>query len=123
VRKSELPRPRSVVADVLLAVEAGEEFGQQRVVDFGQLRVRHQVLAGSVCDGWRSVNQNVMPWLVSVRLSLILLVPRFVRSAGFVNSDDDSAITVAAMLDQPSDFETLAVLGIVESDHSTSRTV
>ena len=85
--------------------------------------IRHQILAGGVSDGWRSVNQDVMPRLIAVRLTLVFLVPRFVGSAGFVNSDDDSAITVAAMLNQRSDFETLALASVVESNHSFFRTV
>jgi hypothetical protein len=60
--------PGPIVADVLFAVEACEEFCDERVVDFDQLGVEHQILAGGVRDRRRSMHQDVVPRLIPVGL-------------------------------------------------------
>lgn len=112
-----LPWPGPIVTDVLFTVEAGEEFCDQWVADFDRLGVEHQILAGGVSDRRCAVHEDVVPGLVAVGLSLIFLIPRFFSAADFVNGDNDSAVTVPAMLHQRSNFKTPALAGVAESDH------
>ena len=121
MRKSPLPWPRSIVTNVLFSIKAGEEVGDERVVNFCKLGVEHQVLSRSVGNARRSVHEHVVPGLIAIGLSLVFLVPCFVRATVIVDGNNDSAVTVTAMLNQRSDFEMLALARIIQSNHSISR--
>ena len=121
MQKQPLPWPRSIVANVLFCIEAGEEVGNERMVNFCKLGVGHQVLPRSVGDARRSVHEDMVPGLIAIGLSLVLPVPGFVRATNIVDGDNDSAVTVTAMLNQHSNFVMLALSRIIQSNHSISR--
>ncbi len=74
--------------------------------------VRLQILLGDI-RGRSTIHEDVIPGLFPAWLGAVLPVPRLVRPAGTVMIDDDTAISVALVMNDVTDAKPVSDQGSV----------
>lgn len=93
--------PRNVIAQVFVfcLIELGKKEVEQGVNHWVSREVKFQVRLGYVGRLMRTVDQNVVPWLVTIGLGLIRLIPSVCGLASRIGIDDESTVGVGEVAD------------------------
>ena len=116
---SPLTWPGLVVANVIPVLEFIEEPADPRMMNRIDRGVGNQVLRGGVGASRRAIDQDVIPRLIAVWLSLILQVPLRIRLTAVISADHHTSVAVSSVADKLPRFEGRSVAGVsaIELNH------